>query len=299
MKVERKADLQMLLVTLLWGSSYLFMKEGLTSIQELNMIALRFGLAFILMGIIFYRTWSKMTFRTLRQGFVLGAVLFVAFVFITYGVKQTTTSQAGFLISLSVVFVPILVSIVQKRWPEAKIVCSILLAIAGIGLLTLENSMQLKTGDLLCIMGALSYALYILLSGRMVQQGDGKALSILQLGFAGGLALLFSILFEEPKLPASEGAWISILGLAVLCSAVAYTLQIMAQKHISSTRAGLIFSLEPVFAAGFAYAIYGEQLSLNGYMGAALILGGVILTEVKWNKLLHFKKRNPSQRFGI
>lgn len=299
MNVKRKADLQMLLVTLLWGSSYLFMKEGFASIQELNMIALRFGLAFVLMGLLFYKSWSKMSLKTVLHGFILGAVLFLAFIFITYGVNRTTTSQAGFLISLSVVFVPILVSLMKRRWPEVKIVLSILIALAGISLLTLETSFHLKSGDVLCILGAFFYAVYILLSGNMVQKGEGKALSILQLGFAGGLAFLFSLIFEEPKLPDTSGAWISILGLAILCSAAAYTLQIMAQRHISSTRAGLIFSLEPVFAAGFAYLLYGEQLGANGYIGAFLILAGVVLTELKLGKRFHLKKQKSSQRFGI
>lgn len=299
MDTKKQADLQMLLVTLLWGSSYLFMKEGLGSIQEINLIALRFGFAFLLLGILFYKKWSYVTVRLVGQGFILGAVLFMAFVFITYGVKRTSTSQAGFLISLSVVFVPLFTSLWGRKLPSRKMAGCIILAVIGISLLTLDQSLSIGSGDLLCILGAMMYAVYIIVSGVMVRKGDAIVLSILQLGFAGGIAFIFSFLFEQPKLPNSSGAWIAVMGLTILCSAAAYTLQILAQRHMTSTRAGLIFSLEPVFAAGFAFVFYGERLPWNGFVGACLILSGVLLTEITPRLPQRFRKQKHTEQIGV
>lgn len=299
MDIKKQADLQMLLVTLLWGSSYLFMKEGLGSIQEINLIALRFGFAFLLLGILFYKKWSNLNVRLVGQGFILGAVLFMAVVFITYGVKRTSTSQAGFLISLSVVFVPLLTALWRRKLPSRKMAACIMLAVIGISLLTLDQSLSIGLGDLLCILGALMYAVYIIVSGIMVRKGDAIVLSMLQFGFAGGIAFVFSFLFEQPKLPNSNGEWIAVLGLTVLCSAVAYTLQILAQRHMTSTRAGLIFSLEPVFAAGFALIFYGERLPWNGIVGACLILSGVLLTEVTPRLPQRLRKQKPTEKLGV
>lgn len=105
--VSRRADLQMLLATVIWGSSYLFMKSGLESMQELNLVAFRFSIAFIAAAVIFHRRLFRMDLKTLGAGTIMGTALFAAFVLITYGVQRTTTSQAGFLISLAVIFVPI------------------------------------------------------------------------------------------------------------------------------------------------------------------------------------------------
>ncbi|WP_211745794.1 DMT family transporter [Paenibacillus sp. Marseille-Q4541] len=299
MNIQRIADLQMLLVTLLWGSSYLFMKEGLGSVQEINLIALRFGFAFLLLGILFYRKWSCLNWKLVGQGFLLGAVLFTAFIFITYGVKRTSTSQAGFLISLSVVFVPLLTAVWKKQLPSKKMVVCIMLAVTGISLLTLDQSLSIGSGDILCILGALMYAVYIILSGFIVKNGDAILLSILQLGFAGGIALIFSFIFEQPRLPDTNEAWVAVLGLTVLCSAVAYTLQILAQRHMTSTRAGLIFSMEPVFAAGFALMFYGEKLPWNGWVGACFILSGVLLTEITPRLPQWIRKQKRTEKVGV
>src|SRR4051794_17425077 len=111
---QLKADFMMLIVTILWGSSYLFMKMGLDSLQEFNLIALRFGIAFILAGTVFYKRLIRIDFKTLFYGFILGSILFLLISVVTIGLKFTSISNAGFLFSLSVVFVPLLLAIFLK-----------------------------------------------------------------------------------------------------------------------------------------------------------------------------------------
>ncbi|WP_150268152.1 DMT family transporter [Paenibacillus tepidiphilus] len=276
----RKAEFMLLIVTLFWGSSYIFMKMGLGTLGEFNLIALRFGLAFVLASLLFHRRLRRIDARTLKVGALLGFLLLGVFTFITFGLKTTTTSNAGFLVALTVVFVPLLDRIIFKKTIAAPQIFGTVLAITGIALLTLNASLQLAPGDLLCILSAVFYALQILVTGRAVKTCDSLNLGILQLGFAAGFALVLSLIFESPSLPSSTPAWIAILALGILCSGCGFILQPIAQKYTTPTRTGLIFALEPVFAAFFGFWFAGEELSLQGYTGAALVLLGIVASEL-------------------
>ncbi|MCM3132196.1 DMT family transporter [Paenibacillus polysaccharolyticus] len=293
-QASRRADVQMLLATVIWGSSYLFMKSGLASMQELNLIALRFGIAFVAAGLLFHRRLRSVDRGTLLAGGMLGTALFAAFVFITYGVQRTTASQAGFLISLAVIFVPILTTLLRRRLPDKRLSVSIVVAVAGLGLLTLQHEMSLHLGDLLCIVAALVYAVYILLAGKYTPRHDPLTLGMVQLGVAALLGAVATFVFETPQLPDTPESWASILGLGVLCSGLGYILQTFAQRHASPTRTSLIFSLEPLFAAAFAFIFQGESLTLQGYCGAALMLAGVLITDIKLPLHVFRRRKRPA-----
>lgn len=293
-QASRRADVQMLLATVIWGSSYLFMKSGLASMQELNLIALRFGIAFVAAGVLFHRRLRNVDRGTLVAGGVLGTALFAAFVFITYGVQRTTASQAGFLISLAVIFVPILTTVLHRGLPDKRLSVSIVVAVAGLGLLTLQHEMSLHLGDLLCILAALVYAVYIMIAGKYTPNHDPLTLGIVQLGVAALLGAVATFMFETPQLPDTPESWASILGLGVLCSGLGYILQTFAQRHASPTRTSLIFSLEPLFAAAFAFMFQGESLTLQGYCGAALMLAGVLITEIKLPVHVFRRRKRPA-----
>ncbi|ASA21347.1 DMT family transporter [Paenibacillus donghaensis] len=284
-----KAELLLIMVTMFWGSSYLFMKMGLGTLGEFNLIALRFGLAFILAGVLFHKRLRRVDARTMKYGAVLGFLLLGVFTCITFGLKTTSTSNAGFLVALTVIFVPLLeVMVFRKKVSPPQLFGSIL-AIAGIGLLTLNSALSIQPGDFLCILAAAFYAVQILVTGAAVTTSDTLNLGILQLGFAGGYALILSAIFETPALPSTLPGWAAILALGILCSACGFILQPVAQKFTSPTRTGLIFSLEPVFAALFAFWFAGEQLSLQGYAGASLVLLGILASELLGN--LPFRRR--------
>lgn len=290
MKPQVKADLAMLLVTLFWGSSYLFMQMGLKDLETFNLIAIRFGIAFVLAAAIFHRRLRGTSCKTLGHAFVLGTVLFGVFVTVTNGVKSTTASQAGFLVSLTVIFVPLL-SILLRNRPEKRVFVGAGLAMVGIGLLTLNSELRISQGDLLCIAGALCYATHITITGRWAAFSDTIQLGIYQLGFTALLGLLFSCLFESPALPHSTEGWVAVLALSVLCSAIGFVVQTVAQKYTTPTHTGLIFSLEPVFAALFAFLFAGETLTVRGYIGAALVLLSVLIAELDVSKWLRGKRQ--------
>jgi len=285
MSTQLKANLMLLIVTIFWGSSYLFMKMGLVSIPEFNLIALRFGIAFLLAGIVFYRRLLKTDFKTIKYAFVLGTILVSVFASITYGVKTTSASNAGFLVSLTVIFVPLLLAVFFKKRPEKRIIFGVSLALTGIGFLTLNHQLKINIGDFLCILGALFYAIHIIVTAKLTKNVDSITLGVLQLGFTGAWGLLFSIFLETPRLPSTTESWASILVLGVLCSAFGFVTQTIAQKYTTPTHTGLLFSFEPIFAAIFAFAFAGEILTIKGYIGASLVLLGVITAEIDFKKV--------------
>ncbi len=115
---------------------------------------------------------------------------------------------------------------------------------------------------------------------------DAITLGVLQLGFTGAWGLLFSLFFEKPQLPNTTESWGAILALSILCSAVGFIGQTAAQKHTTPTHTGLIFSLEPVFAAFFAFIFVDEVLPEKGYLGAILVLIGVLTAKIDFKKLI-------------
>lgn len=267
-------------VSLAWGSSYLLMKVGLEGISPFNLIALRFGIAFATMCLIFFPKVRSVNIKDLSRGLLMGTLLFVLFTALVYGVSLTTASTAGFLASTTVVMVPILESVLKRRLPGRTVVFSILLAVAGLYLLTVKEGFSLDLGSVYCLVAAFFYAVYIIVFDRISKQGETFIISIVQLGVASLLGGAFMFLFETPQLPGTAVQWAAMLGLGIVCSAYGFVIQPLAQRYTSSERIGLIFSLEPVFSALLSYVFLHEVLSIRGYAGAALIFAGVVFSQL-------------------
>ncbi|MBD5463064.1 MAG: DMT family transporter [Lachnospiraceae bacterium] len=277
---QHKADSMIALVAIIWGSSYLLMKIGLGSIPPFSIIALRFGIAFFFVVLLFFQKLKLTSKYTLLYGALLGFILFAVFAFLMHGLETTTASNAGFLTSTTVVLVPIFHSLVSRKLPEHPIIFGSILTMTGIGFLTLQQSFAFHNGDLLCLCGAAAYACHILLTDRLAQKEDGLILGIWQLGFAGMYGLFCSVAFEKPTLPANTEEWMAVLGLALICSAFGFVVQPIAQKYTTPEHTGLLFALEPVFSAIFAFLFLHETLSVKGYFGAVLVLSGVLTASV-------------------
>ncbi|MCO7176670.1 DMT family transporter [Sporolactobacillus kofuensis] len=294
---QKKADWMLVVVTLFWGSSYLFMKTGLDSLGVFNLIGLRFLIAFVITVLLFNQWIRKTNRQTFMYSFYLSIILLGVFLFIMLGVKTTSASKAGFLVSLTVLFVPLIEALLIRKIPERKVLLSGCVSLLGIFLLTGGSDAQVNLGDLYCILGALFNAGYIVFADRFVKRVHAIALGVWQMGFVGAIALFLSLFTEGVHLPHTPGAWISVLGLGILCSAAGYMIQVVAQHFTSSVHAGIIFTLEPVFAALFAFLFTGEQLSTSGYFGAALVVVSIVMMELRPMKIIRrfnasYKERN-------
>lgn len=276
---SRKAELLMASVSLAWGSSYLLMKVGLDSIGPFNLIALRFGIAFVCMALIFLSRFRNLTMAVLRNGIFMGVLLFLIFTGMVLGVNNTEASTAGFLTSTTVILVPILESILRRKLPNKTVLVSILLAVIGLYLLTVKDSVALDKGTIYCLSGALFYAIYIIVLDRIAKNEDTLLISIIQLGVTSLLGILFMLGFETPALPETSAQWGAIICLGLICSAYGFLVQPIAQRYTTPEKIGLIFSLEPVFSAILSYIFLHEVLGIKGYAGAALIFVGVVFSK--------------------
>lgn len=277
---SKKAELLMMSVSLAWGSSYLLMKIGLNSIGPFNLIALRFGIAFICMALVFLPRFRFLTVPILAKGILMGVLLFLLFAGLVSGVNNTTASTAGFLASTTVVIVPILESILKRRLPSKSVMLSIILVIIGLYLLTVKDTFELDKGSVYCLLAALFYAIYIVVSDRIAKNENMFLISIIQLGVSSLLGALVMVFVERPALPETSSQWLAILGLGLICSAYGFVVQPMVQRYTSPERIGLIFSLEPVFSAILSYIFLNEVLNVKGYLGAVLIFSGVIISKI-------------------
>lgn len=169
----------------------------------------------------------------------------------TFGLEHTSASNAGFLVSLSVVFIPIISFLVLKQRIEKKAIVGVCLAVIGIALLTLDTRLQVNPGDILCLLCALLFAVHVVVTGIFTRHVDSIALGVLQLGFVAVFAAAFSLAAERMTLPGDFRSWLVVLALSILCTAVGYIVQTTAQQHTTATHTGLILSLEPVFSAVF------------------------------------------------
>ena len=277
---QGRADFMIALIAMAWGSSYILMKIGLTGIPPFCLIAFRFGIAFLLTVSLFRKQVEQISRRTLSRGAILGCILFSVFGLLMYGLRTTSASTAGFLTSMAVVFVPVLQAIINKKKIAFITLLCVIVTVIGIGLMTISESLHFGYGSLLCIGGAFMYAIQIIATDWFIRESDGLQLGILQLGFAGIFGFVSSFLFEKPALPANAAQWGAILGLAVICSAFGFVMQPIAQKYTTPEHTGLLFSLEPVFSALFAFLFFHEVLLWRNYIGALLVLVGVILSSV-------------------
>lgn len=277
---QRKADGMLMLATVAWGSSYLLMALGLDSMGSFSLMTLRFAIAFAALTVIFWKRIRTTTRRTLRYGAILGTLIYLAFTFITHSLGMTSVSNASFLNSTAVVIVPILHAVILRKMPDKSVIAGCLLAISGIGFMSLEGSFAFHTGDIYALAGAFFYACQILTSSHAARREEGILLGYWQIGFAMILSLVSAFLFETPTLPGSTSGWLAVLGLGLICSAFGFTVQTTVQKYTTPEHTGLLLSLEPVFSAIFAYLFAGETMTGKQLFGAVLVLSGVIVTSV-------------------
>ncbi|TYZ24103.1 DMT family transporter [Selenomonas ruminis] len=274
----KRAEMLMLLVTFCWGSSYLFMKEGLASIGPFTLVAYRFLIAFAASAVFLGKAWRSVGWDLLKAGFIIGSVVVVSFSAMVIGLESTTTSNAGFITSLMVVFIPFVEKFVYHRPLQRGVVGTSAISVAGIGFLTLHDGLHVNPGDVLCLVGALINAGQVCYMSRLLTRLDPLPLGVIQFGVAGFWGLLLSLLLEPPAMPAGGSGWFGMLYLGLVCSAFGFIAQMVAQKYTSAERVGILFCLEPVFAAMIGVIYLHEPFSLSSFIGAVLVLTGVILS---------------------
>ena len=270
---RKQAELLLAAVILTRSSAYIFSKTGLETLGTFNLLAARFLLGFAVLAIIFRKRLLHAKRSDIIGGTVIGAVFTAVMALELTALKTTDTSAVSFLENTAIVFVPLIEAALIRRLPKPASIVSALLALRGVGLLTLRGgAFSLTPGEMCCLGAAVLYAVGIITTDRFSHKCDALLVGIVEVGAIGLLSLILSFVFEQPRIPAGGTEWGCVLVLALVCTGFGFTLQPVAQAHTTSQRAGLMCALNPVFASILGVIFLSEPVTVQGVCGAALIL---------------------------
>ena len=270
---QKQAQLLLAAVILTRSSAYLFTKTGLATLGTFNLLAARFLLGFAVLLIIFWKRLRHMSRRDLIGGAVVGAVFTAVMTLELTALKTTDTSTVSFLENTAIVFVPLIEAVLIRRLPKAASIVSAALALCGVGLLTLRGgTFGFTPGEACCLGAALLYAVGIITTDRFSHKCDALLVGIIEVGAIGFFSLVLSFIFEQPRIPTGGTEWGCVLVLALLCTGFGFTLQPVAQAHLTSQTSGLMCALNPAFASLLGVVFLSEPVTVQGVCGAVLIL---------------------------
>jgi len=282
-----KAHLLLVIVTLIWGSTFVLIKAALQDASPLFLNAVRMSLAAVLLAVHYRRHLTTLTRPALLSGLVVGVFLFLGYALQTTGLKLTTPSKSAFLTGTSTVLVPLLLVIFWRTRIHLWRAAGIFLALVGLFLMTVPAGRQgltdfanVNAGDLLSIACAFGFAFQIVFLGRSTQRFPFEQMAVLQIGVAAALMAVATPVLEKPHLHFSGTVIAAILITGILGTAVGFTMQAWAQQFTPATHTALIFTLEPVFAWLTSFIYMNERLGLRAGAGALLILAGVLVSEL-------------------
>ena len=282
-----RADLGLAFCTILWGSTFVVVKNSLDNSSVFLFLALRFTLAGIVMAL-----WRPHVFRSLAReeifaGLRLGFFMFGGYAFQTAGLQYTTASNSGFVTGSSVVLVPILFGLFWGHRFTAWVYAGALSAGFGLYYLTIPNEgvSHLNRGDVLTFVAAASYAVHIILVSEYTKEHSASALSVLQVIACAGMAWVMTgiaaaIRWQPVRFVPSWSLLVGVAICAVFATAVAFSIQLWAQQYTSPGHAAILFTLEPVFAVLTSYLFLGERLAARALFGAAFVLAGILIAEL-------------------
>ena len=275
------ADFSLLLVAIIWGSGFIFMKNTLDFLDPIYIISLRFTISFLVMGALFFKKLIKINIKDLRAGAIIGLFLFIAFLSQSVGLQYTTVSNQAFITASNVVLVPFLYWFISKKKPRKYEVIAVILCFIGIGVLSVESGFKVGLGDALTMICAIFFAFHIVSIGVFSKKHDPVVMVIVQFGVAAMLSLAVAFIMNTPFNPMTSETTFSILYMSLVATLLAFGMQNIAQKYTSSTHAALILSTESVFGSLFAIFLLGDNLTLKLIIGSLLVLISIVIAETK------------------
>ncbi len=274
-------ELALITATVAYGATFVIVQNALDDVTPVGFIFLRFTIATIALAPLAVRRGFRRPGLDARgRDFVGAAVAFGTVGFVGYwlqneGLRRTTTSNSAFITGLFVVFTPLIATAVSRRLPDRRVLVAVVVSVAGLFLLT-GATLRMGAGDALTLGCAFMFAIWIVLGGSLSQRFDPIALTAAQTAVLA-ICAVPAVLFTGMGTVSGQ-AIAAALVTGIVCSALAFTLQLWGQRYVEPSRAAVILLFEPVVAGFVGYAV-GERLGLHGYVGALVILGGIVLAE--------------------
>jgi drug/metabolite transporter (DMT)-like permease len=285
------ADFGLLVITAIWGATFVMVQQAVNTFPVFGFLALRFGLALLCFAPILAARWVSdghgataprrpLNRQAIGAGIVIGLALFAGYSFQTFGLRLTTPAKTGFITGLSVVMVPLFSAFLLRQPPRQGAAIGVVLATAGLALMSLQGDLSLMAGDLIVLACAVAFALHIVATGKFAPRLDSLTLVATQIATVATLSLIASWIWES-HWPAIQSVTLqAALFTGVTATAIAFGVQTLAQRFTTPTHTALIFAMEPVWAGLFSFWLIGEVLGPRALIGGGLIVAGMLAAEL-------------------
>jgi drug/metabolite transporter (DMT)-like permease len=277
----------LIFVTIIWGFAFVVVKNSLDYVPPLYMMAFRFTIASVVLALLFLSKFKHLDKSTFFHGMILGIFLFAAYAFQTVGLQFTTAGKNAFLTTTYVMMVPFLNWFFHKSKPSWNCVLAAIIALIGIGLLSLQGDFSMNRGDVLTIICGFFFAVHIIFISRYTQTQDPVLLTILQLAFSALFSWIFAP-FTDGRFPLQEtlraDVIVSMLYLGLFSTLLCFLLQNVCQKYLRASTTSLLLSFESVFGVIFSIIFLKEILTAKMIVGCVLIFFALVLSEIDWKQ---------------
>lgn len=287
--------LLLLATTLIWGSSFVIVKDVTGTVSPTWLVFMRFATAAAVLAIVFIGRRRLFLDRAhMVHGILVGLAIFVGYYFQTIGITDTTPGKNAFLTGVYCAIVPFLAWAVARKRPNRFNIVAAFLCVAGIGFISLEGDLTVRWGDAMTLIGACGFAMQIVLVAKYSEGKDVFVFTMWQFATVGACALAVAAFTEAPPSFAGFEAadWASLVYLTLVVTLMSFVMQNIGQKHVTPSTAGLILSLESVFGALFSILLGAEVLSLKVGIGFALVFIALVTSEYLPDRLALSKKKN-------
>ena len=278
------------IVTIIWGSAFVIVKNTITSISPNYLVAIRFFMAAALLCICFFPRLKKLNRGCIIGGIMIGIPAYLGYFLQTVGLQYTTAGNSAFLTSIYVVAVPFLYWILRHRHPDRYNIAAAIICLVGIGFISLNANFSMNHGDFLSLLSGISFALQIVAISILTEKYDPILLSLTQFLFTSVIALVMALFTESFPTHLEANSIYSLVYIGVFCTMIALTLQNVCQKYVIPSKASLIMSLESVFGCVFGIILLNEQFTPKTIIGFLLVLIAMILSETKLSFLKSSKE---------
>jgi drug/metabolite transporter (DMT)-like permease len=272
------ATLALLAITACWGSTFFLIKDLLDRVPVLDFLAVRFAIASVALFLLAPRTVGRLSATARKNAVVLGLLYGVAQILQTAGLASTPASVSGFITGMYVVCTPLLAALILRTRITAMTWGAVALATAGLAVLTL-NGFSVGYGEAITLVAAILYALHIVGLGAWAGAREAMGMTIVQLVVITVVCFVATVP-DGIVLPSTPRDWLSVVYMAVFAGALALAGQTWAQAHLPPTRAAIIMSMEPVFAAFFAVLLGGESMTIRMAAGGLMVLTAMLIVEL-------------------
>lgn len=275
-------EIALTITAIIWGSGFVASAISLDYFTPYQILAGRFLIGAIVLTVIFHKKLKNINKSTMIKGAVLGIFLYLAFALQTVGLQFTTPSKNAFLTAVNVVIVPFIAFVIYKRKIDMYELMGAILAMVGVGILSLKLSAEINIGDLLTLGCAFGFAFHIFFTAKYVKDSDPVTLTLIQMLTAAIIGIIVVLFRGETSFVIEKEGMFSLLYLGIFSTTIAYLLQTVAQKMITETKAAIILSTESFWGMVFSVAILDETMTIKMVIGAILILSAIIISETKF-----------------